>query len=213
MAHQHHPHHHGETPEFSGLRGRFFAWMLTGPLRKILEWRMGNPDPRLLELLDLDGSETVVDSGCGSGHHALMVAERLPQGHVIGVDVSQEMLDQFAKNAKRRRLADRAEGVLGDALALPLDDASADRAISVAAFHHLDDPLKACTEMVRVLRKGGRAVVIDLHIGPGGIEHMGGHDRPFDAAEMERILTETGLEEIRVERVKRWLIGTGVKPA
>ena len=49
-------------PEFSGLKGRFFAWFLTSPLRRVLDWKMGKPDQRVVELLALTGSERVLDA-------------------------------------------------------------------------------------------------------------------------------------------------------
>lgn len=201
-------------PEFSGLRGRFFAWMLTSPLRRVLDWKMGNPDARFLELLALDGSETVVDSGCGSGYHTLMVAERLATGRVIGLDVSREMLAQLGRNAARRGLTERVDAIEADALAIPLDDMVADRAITVATWHHLDDPQKACAELARVLRPGGRLVAIDLEISAGHRPgaHLHGHDRAFGEPDMRRVLRAAGLHDIAVETLGRWVIGTAVKP-
>jgi len=207
-------HHTHDTPEFSGLKGRFFAWFLTSPLRRVLEWKMGNPDPRFMDLMALDGSEVVVDSGCGSGHHTLMVAERLSSGRIIGLDVSSEMLDKLRRNAASRRVSDRVQALEADALAIPLDDAMADRAITVAAWHHLDDPEKACHELARVLRPGGKLVAIDLAITPASrpVKHLEGHDRSFDHADMRRFLEAAGLSEVQVETLGRWVIGAGVKP-
>jgi ubiquinone/menaquinone biosynthesis C-methylase UbiE len=198
--------------EFSGLRGRFFAWFLTSPMRRILHKKMGNPDGRLLELLELAGHETVVDSG--SGHHSLMVADRLSSGQVKCVDVSREMLERLSKLAAKRGLSHRIETVLADGLALPMADGSADRGLSVAVWHHLDDPQRACAELARVLRPGGRLVSIDLEIGPSKkpVRGLRGHDRRFGALEMEAILEEAGLTKISVETLGKWVIGRGDKP-
>jgi ubiquinone/menaquinone biosynthesis C-methylase UbiE len=144
-----------------------------------------------------------------------MVAERLTSGRVIGVDVSREMLDELRRNAARRGLQARVEALEGDAMALSLDDASADRAITVAAWHHLDAPQRACDELARVLRPGGRLVAVDLEIShrhrPG--DHLHGHDRHFDESEMKRVLTTAGLQDIRVETTGRWILATAVKPS
>jgi ubiquinone/menaquinone biosynthesis C-methylase UbiE len=200
-------------PEFSGFKGRFFAWFLTSPLRRVLEWKMGNPDPRFMDLLELEGHETVVDSGCGSGHHTLMVAERLPRGRVVGVDVSREMIDKLNRNARGRGLQARVEAIEADALAIPLDDGIADRAITVAAWHHLDDPQAACSELARVLRPGGRLVAVDLEISahhqPG--KHLEGHDRTFGEPDMRRFLQTAGLRDVHIETIGRWVIGSARK--
>lgn len=211
-------------PEFSGLKGRFFAWFLSGPGRRVLEWKMGKPEPRILELLQLEGGERVLDAGCGSGFHSLLVAERVPRGSVVAVDVSTEMLDRLRKRAAVQGLAERVEILQADGLNLPTPDGSVDRALSAAVWHHLEDPQRACAELARVLRSGGRAVVCDLeikgaHEGPvdKGHGHKGhghkrhGHHRPFGAADMVRIMETAGLVNVSVEQVGRWVLGVGKK--
>lgn len=204
-----------DTPEFSGAKGRFFAWFLTSPLRRVLEWRMGKPEERLMSLLALEGHERVLDAGCGSGFHTMMVAERLTTGRVVGTDVSVEMLDRLGRLAESRGLADRIDARLADNLALDLEDASFERALSVAAWHHLSDPQQASDELARVLRPGGRVVVVDLAIAPSeeAVPALGGHDRAFESADLQRIFTQSGLTGVHVERVGRWLVGVGTKPS
>lgn len=155
--------------EFSGLKGRIFAWALTSPLRRVLDWKMGKPEERIFALLCLDGGERVLDAGCGSGFHSLLLAEKVPRGSVVSVDISPEMLDRLRRNAARRGLSGRIEVLHADGLELPLPDASVDRAMSAAVWHHLDDPARACAELARVLRTGGRAVVSDLYVRPDGM--------------------------------------------
>jgi len=204
-----------ETHEFSGAKGRFFAWFLTSPLRRVLEWKMGKPEARLLELLRLEGGERVLDAGCGSGFHSLLIARSLPGGGVVAVDISPEMLDRLGRNAAREGLSERIEVLLADGLRLPLPDRSVDRAISAAVWHHLDDPEGACRELARTLKPGGRVVVSDLLIRPSekAVAGLEGHERPFDADEMRRILEGAGLVEVQVELLGRWVLGAGEKPA
>lgn len=200
--------------EFSGMKGRFFAWFLTSPMRRLLEWKMGKPEHRLLALLRLEGAEHVLDSGCGSGFHSLLLARELPQGGVVAVDISAEMLDALRRNAEREGLTERVQVVQADGLDLPLPDDSVDRAISAAVWHHLRDPQRACAELVRTLRPGGRAVVSDLAIGTSGGSTLGlpGHDRAFGPDDMRRILEQSGLVNVEVELLGRWVLGAGDKP-
>lgn len=202
------------TPEFSGLKGRFAAWFLTSPLRALLEWRMGKPEERILALLRLEGHERVLDAGCGSGFHSLLIARHLPQGRVLAFDVSAEMLDQLRRNVAAAGLSDRVEAALGDGFALPLPDGSVDRAISAAVWHHLADPARAASELARALRPGGRVVVSDLAVAPaqGPMPVVAGHDRPFGPDDMRRILEGAGLVNVEVERLGRWILGAGDKP-
>ena len=201
------------TSEFSGLRGRFFAWFLTSPLRRVLEWRMGKPEARLLEHLALEGHEQVLDAGCGSGFHTLLIAERLTTGSVVATDVSTEMLDRLRTLAGARGLTGRIEPRLADNLALDLDDACMDRVLSVAVWHHLNDPQKACDELARTLRPGGRVVVVDLEVvaSEKAVPGLDGHDKAFGPQDMRRIFTAAGLTSIEVDKVGRWVVGLGHK--
>ena len=203
------------TPEFSGLKGRFFAWFLTSPLRRVLEWRMGKPDQRILELLALRGDELVLDAGCGSGFHTLLVAERLTTGRVTAVDVSTEMLARLRTLAAKRGLAQRVAVALGDNLALDLPDATFDRSVSVAVWHHLSDPQRACAELARTLKPGGHAVVVDLAIAPSekAVRGLEGHDRAFGPAEMRQVMERAALVDVTVETIGRWVVGVGHKAA
>jgi ubiquinone/menaquinone biosynthesis C-methylase UbiE len=114
---------------------------------------------RIVSESRLTGAETVLDLGCGTGLVALAVAERCAR--VIGVDVSQEMLRRFARDASAVGGVDL---ILGDMRRIPLPDASVDVVTSCYAFHHLVDDGKelAAAEAMRVLRPGGRLVVVDM---------------------------------------------------
>jgi len=205
---------HTDAHEFTGLKGHVFAWFLTSPFRRVLEWKMGRPEERLLELLQLDGDERVLDSGCGSGFHSLLLADRLPRGRVMAVDLSQEMLGRLRRNAAARGLEERVEVQCASSLDLPMADGSMDRAISAAVWHHLDDPQRACDELARVLRPGGRTVVVDLGIGGpenADVRGLKGHDTPFGIADMRRIFEQSGLVDVQVETIGRWVIGAGNK--
>jgi len=172
---------------------------------------MGKPEERILALLQLTGSERVLDAGSGSGFHSLLMAEHLPKGSVVAVDVSREMLDKLRKNATRSGLNDRVEAVEADGFHLPFEGASFDCALSAAVWHHLDDPLAACREMVRTVKSGGRIVVSDLEIknDEKAVAGLDGHDRGFGPHDMRRILSHSGLVDVEVESVGRWLLGSG----
>ena len=205
---------HAAEHEFSGLKGQFFAWFLTSPLRRLLELKMGKPEARILELLQLDGGERVLDSGSGSGYHSLLIAKALPKGSVVAVDISAEMLDRLRRNAAEQGLTERLEVLKADSLQLPLEDASFDRAISAAVWHHIADPQQACNELVRTLRPGGRVVVSALGIDTDkkAVPGLDGHDRPMSAADVKRIMQQAGLTNVQVESVGHWLLGSGDKP-
>jgi ArsR family transcriptional regulator len=99
---------------------------------------------------------TVADLGCGTGAVAAELAPRVRR--VVAVDQSAEML-----RAARRRLARIPNVELHEARleALPLPDASCDAALAVLVLSYLEDPAAALREAVRVLRPGGRLVVVE----------------------------------------------------
>ena len=104
--------------------------------------------------------ERVLDVGCGPGFYCVELAEEVgPSGSVVGVDSSPAMLELAA-----RRCAGQ-EGVElrpGEAVSLPVDDASFDAALCVQVLEYVPDPTVAVAEMHRALRPGGRVVVWDV---------------------------------------------------
>ena len=100
---------------------------------------------------------TVADLGCGTGQTVAALAPHLAR--VVGVDQSAAML----KTARRRANGfDNVELRQGSLEALPLEDASCDAALLILALSYVDEPPVVLGEMARILRPGGRAVVVDL---------------------------------------------------
>jgi ubiquinone/menaquinone biosynthesis C-methylase UbiE len=108
---------------------------------------------RLFSALDVRAGQAVLDVGCGPGTDLGRLADAVsPGGSVVGVDNDPAMLAEA-----RRRLADRPEVSIwsGDAHALPLADASVDRARIDRVLQHVADPAGVLAEALRVLRPGG----------------------------------------------------------
>jgi ubiquinone/menaquinone biosynthesis C-methylase UbiE len=109
-------------------------------------------------LAPLPGS-VAVDVGCGAGAVVAALAERVaPAGRAVGVEPNQ-----LLRGVADERWADVgvAEFVDGDAYALPFEDASVDVLHCERVWQHLADPQQAAHEVARVLRPGGRAVILD----------------------------------------------------
>jgi len=104
----------------------------------------------------------VLEIGSGPGELALEIARRLPGGEVVGIDLSEAMVDRATRRARAERLEDRARFQVADAAALPLADGSFDVIVSTLSLHHWSDPAAVFAEIARVLRPGGQALVYDL---------------------------------------------------
>ena len=109
---------------------------------------------RVLERLELAGGEEVLDAGCGSGRLTARLAERLPRGRVVGLDLSQDML-RTARAALAAANAGNVVLVRGDVARLPFV-AAFDAIFSTATFHWVLDHDALFGSIFAALRPGGR---------------------------------------------------------
>ncbi len=113
---------------------------------------------RLVEWADLAPGESVLDVGCGRGATLFPAAERVgPSGRVLGVDLSNEMVELLRDDIEQRGLANAAAWQM-NAQELDVADESFDVALSSFVLHLLPDPEAAAGEARRVLRPSGRVV-------------------------------------------------------
>jgi SAM-dependent methyltransferase len=134
---------------------------------------VGNP----FSLGELHAGETVLDLGCGAGMDSILAARKVgPSGTIIGVDITEEMLVKARKNVEHLGLTN-LEFRLGDLEALPLEDGTANVAISNGVFNLCPDKPKVLKEVFRVLRAGGRLLMADMiledHVTPEKVQLMG----------------------------------------
>lgn len=109
----------------------------------------------------LEPGDAVLDACCGTGDLAFELAGRVgPQGTVIGSDFSERMLDVAREKAVGRSLPVRFEW--GDALDLSYDDGSFDAVTVGFGVRNLADLERGIGELTRVLRPGGRLVVLEI---------------------------------------------------
>ena len=119
---------------------------------------VGNP----LALGDLHSGETVLDLGSGAGLDSILAARRVgSSGKVIGVDMTQEMIDKARRTVTELGIRN-VEFLLCGIEDLPLEDAIADVAISNGVFNLCTNKPKAIAETYRVLKPGGRLLMADI---------------------------------------------------
>jgi arsenite methyltransferase len=106
--------------------------------------------------------DTVLDIGSGSGTDAFIAAELVgPGGRVIGLDLTEAMLDKLRANAAAAGVAN-LELLAGNAESIPLPDASVDVVSSNGVLNLVPDKPRAIQEIARVLRPGGRLQIADI---------------------------------------------------
>ena len=128
-------------------------------------------------LVELRANGRVLDIGCGPGQVALLIAERIAESEVVGIDLAQHMLDVAERHRAKSKVAERVSFELADAKGLPYPDGSFDVVCSNTILHHIPDPQPFLAEAWRVLKPRGALLIRDLF-------------RPRDAAELDRLVTE-----------------------
>jgi ubiquinone/menaquinone biosynthesis C-methylase UbiE len=113
----------------------------------------------MLELFDDRPPRSLLDIGTGTGRVLQLLAPRI--GFGLGIDLSREMLAVARANLDRAQHRN-CQVRQGDMYHLPLPDGSFDAATLHQVLHYADDPAAALAEAARVLRPGGRLVVIDF---------------------------------------------------
>ncbi len=108
---------------------------------------------KVLAGLKLRGNELLMDAGCGTGRLTAELLQHLPEGRVVGVDLSQNMLATAHHNLGAQ-FGSRVQFVAADLQALPFEQAF-EGIFSTAAFHWVPDHRRLFRSLFRALRPGG----------------------------------------------------------
>jgi SAM-dependent methyltransferase len=114
----------------------------------------------LVENLPLQANSVVADIGAGTGYFSFSIAERIPEGKVLAVDIQQEMLDIIAARNVSTGV-DNVEPILGDERDPGLPDSAVDLILIVDAYHEFAFPREMGDAMARSLKPGGRLILIE----------------------------------------------------
>ena len=182
----------------------------------------GNPQV----IADLKPGEVVVDLGSGAGFDCFLAARQVgPAGHVIGVDMTHEMLKKARENAAKIR-AGNVEFRLGELEYLPVADNTADVLLSNCVINLVPDKEQVFREAFRVLKPGGRLAISDVVNSAALPAEMQADSALLcgcigGAAPVERVeawLAQAGFVDVRVtprtesrELIKTWAPGRGIE--
>lgn len=161
--------------------------------------------------LRLAPGEALLDVGCGTGALLSSLSRQVPDAELTGVDLSHDML-----MVARERLGDSVMLSVASAEQLPFVDASQDAIVSTSAFHYIRQPSLALREMRRVLKPGGRLVIVDwcddflsCRLCDVFLRWFdAGHYRTYRSDECRDLLLDAGFENVSADRYKiNWLWG------
>ncbi|MBW2232336.1 MAG: class I SAM-dependent methyltransferase [Deltaproteobacteria bacterium] len=154
--------------------------------------RQGKDLDAMLPAAALCGSERVLDVGCGAGHTAIAFAPHVER--VDALDLTEAMLEQTRMAAKAAGLTN-LQTMRGDVEAIPFADADFDLVTCRLCAHHFRSPARALGEIMRVLRPGGRLLLVDIVSPETGVE-----DTFLNAVELLR-----DPSHVRDWRLSEWL--------
>jgi ArsR family transcriptional regulator len=144
----------------------------------------------------------IADMGAGEGAFALLLAQQAKR--VIAIDASEKMIEVGREQAARNGVTN-VEFRQSDMEAVPISDASLDLVFFSQSLHHALHPERAIEEAARILRPGGRVVILDLlkHRFEEARELYADEWLGFSEAELETLLTGAGFEAIRISVVDK----------
>lgn len=150
-----------------------------------------------VELANLLPNDYVLDIGCGSGSAIRHAALVLTEGKAVGVDSSPAMI-RIAKDKTRAFEAkDRIEFRDGDAKRLPAASEAFTIAWAINSMHHWGDVGRGLDEVLRVLRSGGRLLVVEEATSEGKCAH--GEGRLADPEYLVMKIAEAGFDDVSVK--------------
>jgi ubiquinone/menaquinone biosynthesis C-methylase UbiE len=138
------------------VREEFNRWAKAGRGVEMEEHHHPITDPTLA-LMDLRVSDLVLDIGCGTGWLSRQIAARVPEGRVVGIDVSNEMIEQAQRSSAGIGNLTFLEGTADH---IPCADAFFTKVVSVESAYYWPDPAQGIGEIFRALRPGGSAWIL-----------------------------------------------------
>jgi ubiquinone/menaquinone biosynthesis C-methylase UbiE len=183
-------------------RSEFDAWSRTYDQSLLQKFFFGPSHRLMLEHMSI-ADQRILDVGCGTGKWAEMVLQVMPETEVWGLDLSPEMLQKA--QARAARFDGRLHLVQGDSQSLPYESGTFDLVTCSHSFHHYPDQLAVVEEMRRVVRPGGRVMIVDgcrdtwwgWFIFDGLVTWAEGHVHHRSRRDMRMLMRSSGLGKVQ----------------
>lgn len=114
------------------------------------------------KIKDAGEAPRVLDVACGTGDFSMAIAKAVKKGEVIGVDISKEMLEVMRQKVLKNKLESMISQEVGDGEALRFPEGSFDRVVNAFGIRNFENREKGLREALRVLKPGGRLVILEL---------------------------------------------------
>ena len=117
---------------------------------------------KAIKRLRKDNPRTILDIATGTADMAIMACKLLTPDKVVGIDISQQMLDEGRKKVEKEQLVDKIELLRGDSEAINFGENTFDAVMAAFGVRNFENLEKGLNEMLRVLRPGGQIVVLEF---------------------------------------------------
>jgi SAM-dependent methyltransferase len=186
-----------KSPTDENLREEFNRWADAGKGESMEpeHWPITKP---VLGLMQLDPTDNILDMGCGAGWLSRILAQRVPQGRVVGMDISDEMIH----HAREASVAcENLVFVVGGVNEIPWEANFFNRVISVESSYYWPDPAKGIREIYRVLAEGGSAWILINYYRDNPYSHQWGvklavPTRLLSADEWKNMFRDAGFTDV-----------------
>ncbi len=186
-----------KSPTDENLREEFNRWADSGKGESMEHdhWPITKP---ALGLMQIEPTDNILDLGCGAGWLSRILAQRVPQGRVVGMDISDEMI----RHAREASVAnENLVFVVGGVDEIPWEANFFSRVISVESSYYWPDPARGLREIYRVLAEGGSAWILINYYRDNAYSHQWGEKLAvpthlLSAAEWEKLFRDAGFADV-----------------